>query len=63
VADDGDGFFRGIGDAFREGYDSEDAKNRQDTASLGEKIADGAVSGFVNTVVNPLSWIKSIFFH
>jgi hypothetical protein len=51
---------KGFMDAFKEGYEEEDKKAREDKAPLPEKVLHGLVGGSAETAAHPFRWLRKL---
>lgn len=47
-------------EGFKEGYEEEDKKAREDKGPLHEKILHGAVGGVAETTAHPFRWLRKL---
>jgi hypothetical protein len=51
---------RSFMEGFKEGYEEEDKKAREDKGPLHEKILHGAVGGVAETTAHPFRWLRKL---
>jgi|CXWL01.1.fsa_nt_gi hypothetical protein len=51
-----DNFIKG----FRDGYNEQSARIDKDTSDTSSKLKEGIVSGIVEGLANPSSWLKAL---
>jgi hypothetical protein len=54
------GFFASFKEGYKEGHKEADDAHRKDTAPMGQKIAEGTVSGVSETFAHPFRWLRSV---
>lgn len=47
-------------ESVKKGYEDEEAARKKDNAPLGQKLAEGAIDGVVETVAHPFRWLRSL---